>query len=201
MMHCTKKRFLEQFVPKVSTGKTALLVGSLICVLQSSPILSKEPKLVRFSGKLISWEPEKPEPFFVYQDSTSLREKKIFCDYNTMKLVPYKEGQNSSIEGKMSQVNPTSEIWICHGKPHIFSRYEVGVTRPDTGVSKQVQGQVVEANPSTGQIVYLVKGRRNYLTIDPIEAKEMADRLEKLELVEISGSYRYDRIRRIYLKN
>ncbi|MDF3820566.1 hypothetical protein P3G55_11680, partial [Leptospira sp. 96542] len=103
--------------------------------------------------------------------------------------------------GKMSQLSPTSDVWLCVGKPHIFQRFSVGPNR-NLGIgTKQVKGQVVEANGETGQIVYLERGRRIYLTIDPILAQEMEQRLGKMEVVEIDGEFRYDRIRHFYTKN
>lgn len=90
---------------------------------------------------------------------------------------------NSSLSAKEPKSLPTYEIGVSKGK----------------SLARYIQGQVIEANAETGQIVYLVRSRRNYLTIDPIVATQFADRLGRLETVEIKGYYRYDRTQRFYI--
>ncbi|WP_244288327.1 hypothetical protein [Leptospira congkakensis] len=160
-----------------------------------------ERKVIRFSGELVHWDALGPEPQFRYLDSTNLREKTIFCDADTMKLAlgnqPY---EKRNIEGKAAQMAPTSDIWLCVGRPHIFQKYQVSVS-PSSSQTKRIQGQVIEADGATGQIVYLVRGKRSYLTIEPGLAQEMADSLSQMKTVEINGDYRYDRIKRYYTKD
>ncbi|TGK47745.1 hypothetical protein EHQ16_01980 [Leptospira kanakyensis] len=173
----------------------------MLFVLFSTDLSPKERKVIRFSGELVRWEAQSPEPQFRYLDSTSLREKTIFCDADTMRLAlgnqPY---EKRHIEGKATQVSPTSDIWLCVGKPHIFQKYQVSVNSPSSQ-GKRIQGQVIEADGETGQIVYLVRGRRSYMTIEPSLAKEMAESLSRMQTVEIDGDYHYDRIKRYYIKD
>ncbi|WP_244147681.1 hypothetical protein [Leptospira yanagawae] len=157
--------------------------------------------MIRISGELVSWEVEGEDPYFRFLDPTNLREKTIHCDSETMRLsFGNKPKSNLYVEGKATQLTPTSDEWLCVGKPHVFQRFKVS-SPVKTSQTKTVQGQVVEADPTTGQIVYLVRGRRFYLTIDPVEAKSMADTLAELGTVNIDGEYRYDRIKRYYVKD
>ncbi|TGL59861.1 hypothetical protein EHQ79_07820 [Leptospira jelokensis] len=170
-------------------------------VLFSITIEAKERKMIRISGELVSWEVEGENPNFRFLDPTNLRERTIHCDSETMRLsFGNKPKTNLYVEGKATQLSPTSDEWLCVGKPHVFQKFKVS-SPVKTSQSKTVQGQVVEADATTGQIVYLVRGRRFYLTIDPVEAKSMAEALAKLETVSIDGEYRYDRIRRYYVKD
>lgn len=170
-------------------------------VLFSITLEAKERKMIRISGELVSWEVEGEDPYFRFLDPTNLREKTIHCDSETMRLsFGNKPKSNLYVEGKATQLTPTSDEWLCVGKPHVFQRFKVS-SPVKTSQTKTVQGQVVEADPTTGQIVYLVRGRRFYLTIDPVEAKSMADTLAELGTVNIDGEYRYDRIKRYYVKD
>lgn len=173
----------------------------LLFVLFSSDRFALDRKVIRFSGELVHWDTLGPEPQFRFLDSTSLREKTVYCDKETMQLVLKKQAfENHHIEGKATQLNPTSDIWLCVGRPHVFQKYQVSVSSP-TSQSKRIQGQVIEADGETGQIVYLVRGKRSYLTIEPSLAKAMAESLAKMQTVEINGDYRYDRIKRYYTKD
>nr|WP_232373720.1 hypothetical protein [Leptospira chreensis] len=173
----------------------------LLFVLFSSDRFAMERKVIRFSGELVLWDAKGVEPQFRYLDSTTLREKIIFCDADTMRLAlgnqPF---EKRHIEGKATQLSPTSDVWLCVGRPHIFQKYQVSVSSP-ASQSKRIQGQVIEADGESGQIVYLVRGRRSYLTIEPSLAKEMAESLSQMQTVEINGDYRYDRIKRYYTKD
>lgn len=170
-------------------------------VLFSIPVDAKERKVIRISGEIISWEEAGEDPHFRYLDPTNLREKIIHCDAETMRLsFGNKPKTNLYMEGKATQLTPTSDEWLCVGRPHVFQKYKVS-SPVKTSQTKTVQGQVVEADPNTGQIVYLVRGRRFYLTIDPLEAKSMAEELSELKTVTIDGEYRYDRIKRYYVKD
>lgn len=162
---------------------------------------AKERKVIRFSGELISWESDGENSHFRFLDSTSLRERTILCDPETMSLsFSHKAKNNLYVEGKATQNSPTSDQWFCVGKPHVFQKYQV--TSPaKQAQTKTIQGQVVEADPVSGQIVYLVRGRRFYLTINPTEAEIMAEELSKMKTVMIDGEYRYDRIKRYYVKD
>ncbi|XDD47241.1 hypothetical protein AB3N60_03905 [Leptospira sp. WS39.C2] len=170
-------------------------------VLFSYILEAKERKVIRFSGELLGWESEGENSHFRFLDGTNLRERTIQCDADTMALsFGNKPKGNLYIEGKAVQNTPTSDLWLCVGKPHVFQKYQV--TSPSrTSQTKTIQGQVVEADPKTGQIVYLVRGRRFYLTIDPMEANVMAESLSKMQTVTIDGEYRYDRIKRYYVKD
>lgn len=173
----------------------------LLFVLFSSDQFARERKVIRFSGELMHWDADGPEPQFRFLDSTSLREKTIYCDAETMRLVLGNQSfEKHHIEGKAAQLNPTSDIWLCVGRPHIFQKYQVSVNTP-ASQSKRIQGQVIESDGKTGQIVYLVRGKRSYLTIEPALAKEMAEALSQMQTVEINGDYRYDRIKRYYTKD
>ncbi|WP_244279883.1 hypothetical protein [Leptospira brenneri] len=157
--------------------------------------------MIRFSGELVHWEAQGTEPQFRYLDSTNLREKTIFCDADTMRLALGNQSpEKRHVEGKATQISPTSDVWVCVGRPHIFQKYQVSINSP-ASQSKRIQGQVVEADGETGQIVYLVRGKRSYLTIEPALAKEMAESLSQMQTVEINGDYRYDRIKRYYTKD
>lgn len=170
-------------------------------VLFSTSSFPKERKVIRFSGELLSWESEGENSHFVFLDATNLRERTIYCDPDTMALsFGNKPKRNLHVEGKAAQSSPTSDTWLCVGKPHVFQKYQVS-SPSRTSQTKTVQGQVVEADPTSGQIVYLVRGRRFYLTIAPTEAKDMADALSQLKTVSIDGEYRYDRIKRYYVKD
>ncbi|MBM9589818.1 hypothetical protein JWG41_05135 [Leptospira sp. 201903075] len=173
----------------------------MLFVLFSSDRFAMERKVIRFSGELVLWDAKGVEPQFRYLDSTTLREKIIFCDADTMRLAlgnqPF---EKRHIEGKATQLSPTSDVWLCVGRPHIFQKYQVSVSSP-ASQSKRIQGQVIEADGESGQIVYLVRGRRSYLTIEPSLAKEMAESLSQMQTVEINGDYRYDRIKRYYTKD
>ncbi|MGV3667935.1 MAG: hypothetical protein ACO1NV_17545 [Leptospira bouyouniensis] len=170
-------------------------------VLFSTMTSAKERKVIRFSGELISWESDGENSHFRFLDSTSLRERTILCDPETMSLsFSHKAKNNLYVEGKATQNSPTSDQWFCVGKPHVFQKYQV--TSPaKQAQTKTIQGQVVEADPVSGQIVYLVRGRRFYLTINPTEAEIMAEELSKMKTVMIDGEYRYDRIKRYYVKD
>lgn len=173
----------------------------LLFVLFSSDGNAVERKVIRFSGELMHWDALGPEPQFRYLDHTNLREKTIYCDSETMRLALGNQSfQKHHIEGKATQLNPTSDIWLCVGRPHIFQKYQVSVSSPSSQ-SKKIQGQVIEADGESGQIVYLVRGKRSYLSIEPALAREMADSLSKMQTVEINGDYRYDRIKRYYIKD
>lgn len=173
----------------------------LLFVLFSSEYFGRERKIIRFSGELVHWDANGPEPQFRYLDPTNLREKTIYCDAETMRLALGNQSfEKHNIEGKATQLNPTSEIWLCLGKPHIFQKFQVSI-RSSSPQSKRIQGQVIEADGQTGQIVYLVRGKRNYITITPEIAKEMEDSLSRMETVEIDGDYHYDRIKRYYIKD
>lgn len=173
----------------------------LLFVLFSSDRFAIERKVIRFSGELVHWDAKGPEPQFRYLDPTNLREKTIYCDAETMRLVLGNQSyEKHHIEGKATQLNPSSDIWLCVGRPHIFQKFQVSVSSA-APQSKRIQGQVVEANGETGQIVYLVRGKRSYLTIEPALAKDMEESLSKMQTVEINGDYRYDRIKRYYIKD
>lgn len=116
---------------------------------------------------------------------TWLRIVPIF--FATAFLLPFNtqfaEMFNNSLLAKEPKHTPTYEIGVSKGK----------------SLSRYIQGQVLEANAETGQIVYLVRSRRNYLTIDPQIAGQYADKLSRLETVEIKGFFRYDRTQRFYI--
>ncbi|ABZ96944.1 Hypothetical protein; putative signal peptide [Leptospira biflexa serovar Patoc strain 'Patoc 1 (Paris)'] len=170
-------------------------------VLFSTSGSAKERKVIRFSGELISWESVGENSHFRFLDATNLRERTILCDPETMSLsFGNKTKGNLYVEGKAAQSSPTSDQWLCVGKPHVFQKYQV-TSQARQAQTKTIQGQVVEADPSTGQIVYLVRGRRFYITIDPMDAKEMAEALSQMKTVTIDGEYRYDRIKRYYVKD
>lgn len=170
-------------------------------VLFSTSLTPKERKVIRYSGNLLSWESTGEDPHFQFLDGTNLRERTIHCDAETMKLsFGNKQNESLYVEGKATQLTPISDEWICVGRPHVFQKYQVSAPKR-TAQTKWVEGQVIEADPQTGQIVYLVRGRRFYLTIDPEEAKSMAVSLSELKSVSIQGDYRYDRIKRYYVKD
>lgn len=173
----------------------------LLFVLFSTERFGLERKVIRFSGELVQWEASGEDPQFRFLDQTNLREKTIHCDAETMKLALGNQTfEKRHIEGKATQLSPTSDVWLCVGRLHIFQKYQVSVSSPSPQ-SKRIQGQVIEADGETGQIVYLVRGKRSYLTIEPGLAKEMAEALSKMQTVEINGDYHYDRIKRYYLKD
>lgn len=173
----------------------------LLFVLFSGEAFGRERKIIRFSGELVHWDTKGPEPQFRFIDPTNLREKTIYCDADTMQLALGNQSfEKHNIEGKATQLNPTSDIWLCLGKPHIFQKFQVSISSPGPQL-KRIQGQVIEADPNTGQIVYLVRGKRSYLTIAPELALEMAESLSRMQTVEINGDYRYDRIKRYYIKD
>ncbi len=160
-----------------------------------------ERKVHRFSGKLIQIVAQGQESYIEYEDSTSLRLRKVFCDADTMKTLFSYSGKEEGhfVEGKATQLTPTSEIWVCLGKPNVMKRFSVGVPTKAEPNSKFVAGQVVEASGETGRIVYMTQGRRNYLTVAPSIAQEFQSRLEKMEIVEIKGNFTYDRVKRYYV--
>ncbi|MDF3821808.1 hypothetical protein P3G55_18025, partial [Leptospira sp. 96542] len=101
---------------------------------------NKGRKIVRFSGTLLAWEADSPNPSFQFEDKASGKRRIVHCDKETMSsLHPNLDG-STSIDGKMSQLSPTSDVWLCVGKPHIFQRFSVGPNR-NLGIgTKQVKG-------------------------------------------------------------
>lgn len=56
-----------------------------------------------------------------------------------------------------------------------------------------VIGQILNADPESGLLTIQTGTRKTYLKINPIEAKQIQEKLEKLEVQKIHGVYYFDR--------
>ncbi|TGN10620.1 hypothetical protein EHS11_09690 [Leptospira ilyithenensis] len=162
---------------------------------------ARERKVVRFSGKLIQLETSGPEAFIEYEDSTSQRIKKVYCDADTMKGFSEFAGNESGlfVEGKAAQLSLTSDVWVCVGRPNIRKKYSVEPPSSKKTNLRAIYGQVVEAEEN-GQIVYTSNGKRSHLSIDPRIAAGFKKKLERMETVEIRGNFYYDRGKGYYVE-
>ncbi len=199
--HCTND--LVVYLRKHTKGKLAssFLLFLSIFVAVGLSLEARERKVVRFSGKLIQLETSGPEAFIEYEDSTSQRIKKIYCDADTMKGFSQFEGNESGlfVEGKATQLSLTSDILVCVGRPNIRKKYSVEPPSLKKTNLRAIYGQVVEAEEN-GQIVYTSNGRRSHLNIDPNIAAAYKKKLERMETVEIRGNFYYDRGKGYYVE-
>ncbi|WP_411821759.1 hypothetical protein [Leptospira sp. 'Mane'] len=198
--HCTKDLVVSLGKHTKSITAPAFLLFLPIIVAICFSVEARERKVVRFSGKLIQLETSGPEPFIEYEDSTSQRIKKVYCDSDIMKTFSDLSGKESGlfVDGKATQLSLTSDIWLCVGKPNIRKKYSVEPPSLKKTNLRAIYGQVVEAEEN-GQIVYTSNGRRSHLSIDPNLAASFKKKLDRLETVEIRGNFYYDREKGYYL--
>jgi len=177
-----------------------LLVLVLIAV---SGVFGSKLKYIRYSGTLIRVNLESPNPYFEFEDRNTFQTRQIHCDLETLSKVKeiLAESQSSlDVDGKASMSVENKGSLQCDGKPNLGKRFRVGIPEAKPGNKKFVKGQVLESDPTTGQIVYSgAAGRRGYLTVSTEEATEYRTRLDRMETVEIRRNYRYDRVRRIFV--
>jgi|GEM_PF-6368987 len=161
-------------------------------------------KWIRYSGKLIRVNLVANLPYFEYEEKNAFQTRRIFCDQETLTNLQEIQSKSASpldVDGKASVSSEGKGNVICEGKPNVGRRFQVGVPEGTSAQSKFVAGQILEADPVTGQIVYSgAAGRRGYLTVSPEKAQEYRERLDRMETVEISGKYRYHRLKRYFVE-
>ncbi len=188
----------------LTTARLAVILLFFFQFLLSPTILNgTEPKVVRYSGDLLRVALDVAEPFFEFEETASMKTKRVYCDLETLKVFSKYKGaeRGLSVDGKAKFQNASQDGWQCLGAPNIRKQFRIGANNLSSANSRQVSGQVVEADGNTGQIVYMeARGRRGYLTVAPSLAAEFKSRLDRMETVEISGSFRYDRVRRYFVE-
>lgn len=199
--HCTNDLVVDLRKHTKSISAPAFLLFLSIIVAIGFSLEARERKVVRFSGKLIRLETSGREAFIEYEDSTSQRIKKIYCDQDMMKGFSEFVGNESGFftEGKATQLSLTSDVWVCVGRPNIRKKYSVEPPSLKKTNLRAIYGQVVEAEEN-GQIVYTSNGRRSHLNIDPNIASAFKKKLERMETVEIRGNFYYDRGKGYYVE-
>ncbi len=161
-------------------------------------------KMIRYSGKLIRIDPKAETPYFTLEENNTFKTKDIFCDRKSVQelLERFESKKDIHVQGKAVLKNQDGVFYFCDGPPNIVQKYEVQIGSETKGKTKFVMGQILEANPATGQIVYLEpNGRRGYLRIDREMAQDFQERIEKMERVEIKGDFYYDRVKGYYVRD
>lgn len=201
--HCTIFYALK---PRETMKKTAKLseITFFLCFLVFLPIHSgTKAKVIRYSGKLLGSYPQALPPYFEYEDKYTFQSKRIHCDKETTTSLEAKwnESKDLQVEGKASASAESGATLYCEGRPSVGTRFKVSGPSPSQASSKWIQGQVLEANPETGQIVYTSPyGKRGYLTVSKELAGVYHEKISRMEAAEIRGNFRYDRVRRHYVE-
>ncbi|MDZ4727642.1 MAG: hypothetical protein SH817_15900 [Leptospira sp.] len=158
-------------------------------------------KMVRYSGSLLKIELNQTPVYFEYKDSSTSRSRRIYCDARTLSDWKSYVGKEEGIQvrGKANFTGKDTDSLYCLGKPVLHRPFQVGRLPESNSQLRYVSGQVLEADPKTGQIVYSQpNGRRAYLTVSLEEAEGYKARIDKMEVVELDGNYKYNRLKRYF---
>lgn len=179
-------------------------ISLLLIFLFFLPVHSgTKAKMIRYSGKLLGSFPLSQPPYFEYEDKYTFQSKKIHCDRETTALLEekWKESKDFQVDGKAIVKVESDGAFFCEGRPNVGTRYKVSAPSPSQAGSKWIQGQVLEADPTSGQIVYSSPyGKRSYLTLSKEQAATFHERISRMETVEIRGNFRYDRVKRYFVE-